>query len=257
VGLTKYPSLSDISLLEYCIRDELNRTAPRVMGVLDPLRLVIENYPDGRSEEVEAINNPEDPAAGTRRVPFSKALYIERDDFRPEAPKNYYRLTPGREVRLRYGYLVTCTGFTRDPDSGQVSEVRCSYDPASRGGDAPDGRKVKGTIHWVSAAHALRSEVRLYDRLFSVERPDDVPEGVDWKSSLNPHSLEIRSAMVEPSLATAEPGARFQFERKGYFCVDHRHSRPGAPVFNQIVSLRDSWAKAEKGSGGGDPGAGR
>jgi len=243
IGLTKVESLTDIALLEHCIRDELNRTAPRVMGVLDPLKLVIENYPEEQDEELEGINNPEDLSAGVRSVPFSRELYIERDDFREEAPRKYFRLKPGQEVRLRYGYLVTCTGFEKDKETGEVTEVRCTYDPETRGGNAPDGRKVKGTIHWVSAAHCEKVEVRLFDRLFSVEKPEDVDDGGDFKDSLNPNSLEVTNALVESSLAAAAPGYRCQFERRGYFIADPVSSKPGSPVFNRIVPLRDSWAR--------------
>jgi glutaminyl-tRNA synthetase len=248
VGVTKFDGFTDVSLLEFCIRDELNRTAPRAMAVLDPVKLVIENYPEGHVEWLEAVNNPEDPAAGTRQVPFSRVLWIEREDFREDPPKQFFRLAPGREVRLRYGYLVRCTGSSKDPATGQVTEIRCAYDPATRGGTAPDGRKVKGTIHWVSAAHATSAEVRLYDRLFRVEHPEDVPHGVDYKTHLNPDSLKVLRARVEPALAAAGPGTRWQFERKGYFFADPMDSRPGAPVFNQIVPLRDSWARMEQAS---------
>jgi glutaminyl-tRNA synthetase len=232
-----------VALLEHCLREDLNRRAPRVMAVLRPLRLVIENYPADRTEEMEAVNNPEDPGMGTRKVPFSRVLYIEQDDFREVPPKKYFRLSPGAEVRLRYAYLIRCTGVVKDERTGEVVEVRATYDPASRGGDAPDGRKVRGTIHWVSAAHALPAEVRLYDHLFTVPDPagaDDVTGG------LNPTSLERVTASVEPGLAGAVPGSRHQFERTGYFCVDP-DSRPGRLVFNRTVALRDSWAKvAEK-----------
>jgi glutaminyl-tRNA synthetase len=243
VGVTKVESLTDIALLEHCIRDELNKSAPRVMGVLDPLKLVITNYPEGKEEMLEGINNPADETAGTREVPFSGELYIERGDFREEAPKKFYRLKPGQEVRLRYGYLVTCTGFKKDEATGEITEVHCTYDPETRGGNAPDGRRIKGTIHWVSAMHAKDVEVRLFDRLFNCERPDDVPDGGDFKDSLNPDSLSVIRAKVEPSLANAEPGSRCQFERTGYFVVDTKDSTPEAPVFSRIVSLRDSWAK--------------
>jgi glutaminyl-tRNA synthetase len=215
------------------------------MAVLRPLRLVIENYPEGQVEEMEAVNNPEDASMGRRRVPFSRELYIESDDFREDPPKKYFRLAPGREVRLRYGYLVTCTGVVKN-DRGEVVEVRCTYDPATRGGNTPDGRKVKSTIHWVSAPHAVRAEVRLYDRLFEHENPGAEKDGVDYKQHLNPNSLEIvADACLEPSLAKAAAGSRFQFERQGYFCVDPS-SREGRPVFNRTVSLKDTWAKIEK-----------
>ena len=248
IGVAKADSMVDVALLEHCIREDLNRRAPRVMAVLRPLRLVIENYPDGQVEEMEAVNNPEDPAAGTRKLPFSRILYIEGDDFREDPPKKYFRLSPGAEVRLRYGYFVRCTGVTKDA-SGQVTEVRCTYDPATRGGDAPDGRRVKGTIHWVSAQHAVSAEVRLYDHLFSKANPSDDKDGLDWKAHLNPGSLErIGDAKVEPSLAGAKPGSRFQFERVGYFTVDP-DSRQGGLVFNRTVGLRDTWARIEKGGG--------
>ncbi len=243
VGLTRRDTTVQFEQLEAAVREYLNRHAPRVMAVLRPLKLVIENYPDGQVEELDAINNPEDPSAGTRKVPFSKVLFIERDDFMEQPPRKFFRLAPGREVRLRYAYFVTCTGVRRDPASGEVTEVVCRYDPATRGGDAPDGRKVKSTLHWVSAAHAVRAEVRLYDRLFTKPDPLDVPEGEDFTINLNPSSLEvIDGAMVEPSLARAKPGERFQFERLGYFCVD-TDSRPGHLVFNRTVSLRDTWAR--------------
>jgi len=249
IGVTKYNSLTDMALLENAVREDLNKRAPRVMGVLNPLKVVIENYPDGQVEELEAINNPEDPSAGTRRVPFSKTLFIERDDFMEDPPKKFFRLAPGREVRLRYAYFITCTEAVKDAD-GEVVELRCTYDPATRGGDSPDGRKVKGTLHWVSAVHALEAEVRLYDHLFNVEDPNELPEGGDWKDSLNPDSLQvIPAAKLEPSLADAEPGYQCQFERLGYFCVDPE-SQPGQPVFNRTVTLRDTWAKIRKKQGG-------
>jgi glutaminyl-tRNA synthetase len=248
IGITKFDGYTDIALLEFCLRDELNKTASRVMAVLDPVRLVIENCPEGQVEWLDAVNNPEDPAMGSRKVPFSKVLYIEREDFREEASKKYFRLAPGREVRLRYGYLVTCTGFTKDPATGAITEIRCAYDPATRGGNASDGRKVKGTIHWVAAAQALEAEVRLYDRLFKVEHPEELEAGTDFKANLNPDSLRVIRCYAEPSLANAAKGARFQFERKGYFFVDPVDSSDGAPAFNQIVPLRDSWAKIAKGA---------
>jgi glutaminyl-tRNA synthetase len=245
IGIAKAENLVDVALLEHCLREDLNRRALRRLAVLRPLRLVIENYREGRVEEVEAVNNPEDPAAGTRPVPFSRVLWIEQDDFRESPPPKYFRLAPGAEVRLRYGYIVRCTGFTKDPATGAITEVRCTYDPESRGGDAR-GRKVKGTIHWVSAAHALDAEVRLYDTLFSVPRPD---EAADFKAVLNPASLEVlRGAKLEPSLRAATAEARFQFERQGYFCIDSKDWRPDRAVFNRAVGLRDTWAKIEKGS---------
>jgi glutaminyl-tRNA synthetase len=239
VGVAKRNSTVDVGMLEHAIRDDLNRRAPRVMAVLRPLRVVIENWPAGRVEELEAVNNPEDPAMGTRRVPFSGELWIEEDDFREVPPPKYFRLTPGREVRLRWGYFVTCTGVVKD-ESGRVVEVRCTYDPATRGGSAPDGRKVKATIHWVSAAHAVDAEVRLYDRLFTAEEPG----GDDWMAQLNPKALEVlRDCKLEASLAGAAPGSRWQFERMGYFCADPVDSRPGVPVWNRTVTLKDTWAR--------------
>jgi glutaminyl-tRNA synthetase len=239
VGVAKRNSTVDVGMLEHAIRDDLNRRAPRVMAVLRPLRVVIENWPAGRVEELEAVNNPEDPAMGTRRVPFSGELWIEEDDFREVPPPKYFRLTPGREVRLRWGYFVTCTGVVKD-DGGRVVEVRCTYDPATRGGNAPDGRKVKATIHWVSAAHAIDAEVRLYDRLFTAEEPG----GDAWMTQLNPHALEIlRDCKLEAGLSAAAPGSRWQFERMGYFCVDTVDSRPRAPVWNRTVTLKDTWAR--------------
>jgi glutaminyl-tRNA synthetase len=244
VGVTKYNSMTDIALLEHCVRDELNRVAPRRLAVLDPVKLVIDNYPEDLVEEMEAINNPEDETQGTRTLPFSRELYIEREDFEEDPPRKYFRLTPGREVRLRYGYLVTCTSCTKDAD-GRVTEVHCTHDPETRGGSAPDGRKVKGTIHWVSAAHALDAEIRLYDRLFVCEDPADTAEGQDYRDFLNPESLQVLSGCkLEPAMADASPGSTFQFERKGYFCPDP-DSTPDRPVFNRTVPLRDSWAKIQ------------
>ena len=245
LGVSKTPGITELSLLEYFVREDLNKSALRVMGVLYPLRVVIENYPDGLVEQMEAVNNPEDAGAGTRTVPFSRELYIEQDDFREDPPKQFYRLSPGREVRLRYGYFITCIGVLKD-DDGNVIEVRCTYDPATRGGNAPDGRKVKSTIHWVSAAHALDAEVRLYETLFTKEDPNDVPEGREFTDNLNPKSLEVLAhAKVEPSLKDTAPGTRYQFERMGYFSVD-RDSTAARPVFNRTVTLKDAWAKIEK-----------
>jgi len=244
IGVAKADSTIDVALLEHCIREYLNKRAPRVMAVLNPLRVVIDNYTEGQTEDLDAINNPEDPGAGTRNVPFSRVLYIERDDFRENPPGKFFRLAPGREVRLRYAYLVTCVGVTKDERTGEVVELHCTYDPATRGGDTPDGRKVKGTIHWVSAPHALRAEVRLYDRLFTVENPGDVEDGCE--SVLNPNSLEVVTGYVEPSLAKAAPGSSYQFERLGYFCADMKDSCDQRLVFNRTVALRDSWAKIEK-----------
>ena len=243
IGVTKHNSLTDVALLEHAIRDDLNKTAPRAMAVLDPIRLVIENYPEDQVEQLTAVNNPEDPAAGSRQVPFSRTLLIEREDFMEVAPKKYFRLTPGQEVRLRWAYFVKCTGVTKDA-AGNITEVRCTYDPATRGGDAPDGRKVKGTIHWVSEAHAGDVEVRLYDRLFTLEDLNSLADGEDWRAHLNPGSLKVARAKVEPSLLATTPGNRVQFERVGYFCADTKDSAPGKPVFNRTVTLKDSWAKA-------------
>jgi glutaminyl-tRNA synthetase len=244
VGTAKAAKVVDIALLEHCLREDLNRRAERRMAVLRPLRLVIENYPEGQVEEMEAVNNPEDPAAGSRKVPFARVLYIEQDDFRDPAPPKYFRLSPGVEVRLRYAYIVKCTGVERDA-SGQVTTVRCTYDPESRGGDSR-GRRVKGTIHWVSASHSIPAEVRLYEHLFSAARPDDAD---DWRTVLNPTSLEVvRGTRLEPALAGSDRGSRFQFERQGYFCVDARESTPARLVFNRTVGLRDTWAKIEKGT---------
>jgi glutaminyl-tRNA synthetase len=242
IGVAKADNLVQMALLEHCVREDLNKRALRVMAVLRPLKLVIENYPEGQVEEFEAVNNPEDPGAGTRRVPFSRILYIEQEDFRDPPPPKYFRLSPGVEVRLRYACIVKCAGVVKDPQTGEVTEVRCTYDPASRGGDS-GGRKVKGTIHWVSASHSLPAEVRLYDTLFSTLKPDEAEE---WKSVINPRSLEVlKGCRVEPALAGVKPGSRYQFERQGYFCVDSRDSAPGRLVFNRTVGLRDTWAKIE------------
>jgi len=245
VGVSKTNGTTELGLLEYFLREDLNKRVPRVMAVLRPLRLIIDNYPEGQVEHMEAVNNPEDPSQGTRQVPFSRVLYIEQDDFREDPPKQYFRLSPGREVRLRYGYLVTCTSVVKDA-SGQVTEVHCSYDPATRGGNTPDGRKVKGTIHWVSAEHTIDAEVRLYDNLFTKENPSEVAEGQDFTANLNPNSLEVVSAAkLEPSVRDAKPGSRYQFERLGYFSVDP-DTTPRKLVFNRTVALRDTWAKIEK-----------
>ncbi len=256
IGVAKMDSVVDIGLLEHCLREDLNKRAQRVMGVLRPLRLVVDNYPEGQVEQMEAVNNPEDAGMGTRKVPFARTLYIEQDDFREIPPKKYHRLTPGQEVRLRYAYLVRCTSVVKDSNSGEVAEVHCTYDPATRGGNTPDGRKVKGTIHWVSANHAAAAEVRLYDHLFTKPDPDEVAPGQDYKANLNPSSLErLSRCWLEPSLKDAAPGSRYQLERLGYFCVDP-DSKPGSPVLNRTVSLVDTWAKIEKkGAGGGGRGA--
>lgn len=251
IGVAKNESVVDISLLEYCVRQDLNLRAKRVMGVLNPLKVIIDNYPEDLVEELEAINNPEDASMGTRKIPFSRVLYIDQDDFREDPPPKYYRLAPGREVRLRYAYFIRCTDVVKDEKTGEVIEIHCTYDPATRGGDAPDGRKVKATIHWLSAAHAIPVEARLYDRLFSKPDPSEVEEGQDFMDNLNPNSLEvIPNAWVEPSLATAKPGDIFQFERVGYFCVDP-DSTAEKLVFNRTVTLKDTWAKIEKSLQGG------
>ena len=245
IGINKFNSTIDIALLEHCVREDLNKTSNRVMAVLRPLKVVIDNYPEEQEEWMDAVNNPEDPEAGSRKVPFSKVFYIEQDDFMEDPPKKFYRLAPGREVRLRYAYFITCTDVIKD-DNGQIVELRCSYDPATRGGNSPDGRKVKSTIHWVSATHALRAEVRLYDHLFAKERPEDTADGEDFKSNLNPESLTILSdCMIEPSLKDANTLDRFQFERLGYFCLD-RETAKEKMVFNRTVTLRDTWAKIQK-----------
>jgi glutaminyl-tRNA synthetase len=247
IGVSKTNGTLELAMLEHFVREDLNKRAPRVMAVLRPLKVVIDNYPEGQVEEVEAVNNPEDESAGKRKVPFSKVLYIEQDDFREDPPKQYYRLSPGREVRLRYGYFITARSVVKN-DAGEVAEVHCTYDPATRGGNAPDGRKVKSTIHWVSAAHAADAEVRVYDKMFTKEDPDQV-EGQEFTANLNPQSLEvITDAKVEPSLAGATVGSRFQFERLGYFCVDP-DSKPGKLVFNRTVALKDTLAKIEKRAG--------
>jgi glutaminyl-tRNA synthetase len=246
IGVAKKENVIDVAQLEHSVREDLNRRAPRVMTVLRPLKVVITNYPEGRVEELDVINNPENETAGTRKVPFSRVLYIERDDFKEDPPKKFFRLAPGREVRLRCAYFVTCSEVVKD-SSGEIVELRCTYDPETRGGDSPDGRRVKSTMHWVSAAHAVSVEVRLYDRLFVVEDPERVADGKTFLDYINPASLEVvRGAKAEPSLAAAEVPARVQFERLGYFCVDP-DSKPGALVFNRTVSLRDSWARIEKG----------
>jgi glutaminyl-tRNA synthetase len=246
IGVSKTTGSIELAMLEHFVREDLNKRAPRVMAVLRPLKLVIDNYPENQVEEMEAVNNPEDANAGTRKLPFSRVLYIEQDDFREDPPKQYFRLSPGREVRLRYGYFVTCKSVVKN-DQGEVVEVHCTYDPATRGGNTPpDGRKVKATIHWVSAAHAVNAEVRMYENLFTREDPNRSEEGQDFTVNLNPHSLEVLAqCKVEPSLAGTEAGSRYQFERLGYFCVD-RDSSPGKPVFNRTVALKDTWAKIEK-----------
>jgi len=246
IGIAKTESVVDIALLEHCLREDLNKRARRIMGVLRPLRVVITNYPEGQVEEVEAINNPEDPDAGTRMLPFSRVLYVEQDDFREDPPKKWFRLAPGREVRLKHAYYITCQEVIKDEESGEVVELRCTYDPETRGGSSPDGRKVRGTLHWLSAAHALDAEVRLYDYLYTKADPYEVEEGQDFTANLNPDSLQILTqCKVEPSLAAAAPGAPLQFLRLGYFCLDP-DSADGKLVFNRTISLRDTWARIER-----------
>ena len=247
IGVAKRNSTVDIAMLEHSLREDLNKRAPRVMAVLRPLKVVIDNYPEGQVEELDAVNNPEDPTMGTRKVSFSRELYIEQDDFREEPPKGFFRLSPGREVRLRYAYIVKCVGVVKDPQTGEVKEIHCSYDSETKSGSSQSSRKVKATIHWVSAAHGLPAEVRMYDHLFTKEDPDDAPEGADWVTNLNPQSLErLTGARVEPFLTNARAGERFQFERLGYFCVDNIDSSPERLVFNRTVTLRDTWAKIER-----------
>ncbi|MDL1960171.1 MAG: glutamine--tRNA ligase/YqeY domain fusion protein [Deltaproteobacteria bacterium] len=247
IGVAKRDSTVDVALLEHCVRQDLNQKALRVMGVLRPLKVVIENYQENQMEELEAVNNPEDAGMGCRKVPFSRVLYIEQEDFREDPPKKYFRLAPGREVRLRYAYYIKCVGVKKDERTGEIIELRCTFDPETRGGGAPDGRKVKATLHWVSAAHSLDAEVRLYDHLFLKANPDEVKDGTDFRANLNPNSLEtLTSCRVEPSLANATPGSRYQFERQGYFCVDTQDSSDESLVFNRTVTLRDPWAKIEK-----------
>ncbi len=246
IGVAKANSTVDVALLEYHLRQDLNRRSERVFGVLRPLKVVLTNYPEGQVEEIECVNNPEDPSAGSRKVPFSRTLYIEQEDFREDPPKKFFRMAPGREVRLRYAYYITCQEVVKN-GKGEIVELRCTYDPATKGGDSPDGRKVKATLHWVSAEHAIQAEVRLYDHLFSVPFPEDVEEGQEYTVNLNPHSLEVLTdCRLEPGLAAASPGARYQFERQGYFCVDTVDSKPGKPIFNRTVTLRDTWAKIER-----------
>jgi glutaminyl-tRNA synthetase len=245
IGVAKTNSVIDIRLLEHCLREDLNRRSPRVMAVLRPLRVVIENYPEDKVEEVEAVNNPEDPGMGTRKLPFSRVLYIEKDDFREDPPKKFFRLAPGREVRLKHAYIIKCERVIKDEDTGEIVELRCTYDPETRSGVSREGRKVKGTLHWVSARHAIKAEVRLYDYLFTNPNPGDEKDCPHLRSCLNPNSLEVLSdCYVEPGLKDAVPGERFQFLRLGYFCVDP-DSSDGLPVFNRTVSLKDTWAKIE------------
>ena len=250
IGVAKSNSIVDIALLEYCLREDLNLRSPRVMAILKPLRVVITNYPEGQMGQMEAINNPEDLSRGSRTVPFSRVLYIEQDDFREDPPKKFFRLAPGQEVRLRYAYIIKCENVIKDDKTGEVLELHCTYDPETKSGSPKSGRMVKGTIHWVSAAHAIEAEVRLYDRLFVKPNPDDTKDGSDFRDYVNPNSLEtLTSCRIEPSLAGAVPGSRYQFERLGYFCVDSVDSTPGKLVFNRTVPLRDTWAKIEKAQG--------
>ncbi len=249
IGIARFNSIIELNVLENSIREELNKTAPRAMAVLRPLKIVITNYPGDKEEELDAVNNPEDPDGGTRKVPFSREVYIEEEDFREDPPGKFYRLAPGREVRLRYAYFIKCVGVVKDKNTGEVKELRCTYDPATRGGDAPDGRKVKATLHWVSARHAAEAEVRLYENLFAKRDPEET-DGGDFRSNLNPDSLEVLSSCkIEPGLRDAKPLSRYQFERKGYFCADAGGASAGKPVFNRIVGLRDTWAKIEKKQG--------
>ena len=252
IGVTKYNSLTDIHLLERSIREHLNRISPRVMGVLNPLKVVIENFPEEKVEYRDAVNNPEDPAAGTRPVAFTRELYIERDDFMEDPPRKFFRLAPGKEVRLRYAYFLKCEEVIKDPVTGEVTELRCSYDPETSGGHAPDGRKVKGTIHWVSASESVQADVRLYEHLFSCEDPNAIQEGDDWRNHLNANSVQVlEGCRVEACLASASPDERYQFERKGYFCLDRQDSTPEKLVFNRTVTLKDTWAKVKKKTNGG------
>jgi glutaminyl-tRNA synthetase len=250
IGIAKTDNLVDVAMLEDCVREDLNRRSPRAMAVLDPVKVVLVNYPEGQTEELDIINNPEDPTAGTRKAPFARELYIERDDFREDPPPKFFRLSPGREVRLRNAYFIRCEEVVKDA-SGNVTELRCTYDPQTRGGDAPDGRKVKSTLHWVAAPTAVPAEIRLYDHLFVKPDPDDVEPGQNYLANLNPDALRVVSGVVEPGVAAAAPGTRYQFERLGYFCVD-TDSAPGAPVFNRTVTLRDTWSKIEKASRPGE-----
>jgi glutaminyl-tRNA synthetase len=247
IGVAKADSVVDIALLEHCLREDLNKRARRVMAVLRPLKVIITNYPGGKTEELDAVNNPEDESAGKRKIPFSRELYIEQDDFMEDPPKKFFRLAPGKEVRFKFAYYIRCEKVIKDESSGEIKEIHCTYDPETRGGWSEDGRKVKGTIHWVSAGHSLEAEARLYDNLFTNENPGDENLCPDMESCINENSLKVlTSCRVEPSLGEAGPGERFQFERLGYFCIDPKDSGPGKPVFNRTVSLRDTWAKISK-----------
>ena len=247
IGVAKRDSTIDTAFLEHCLREDLNKRAPRMMAVLRPLKVVIDNYPDNLTEELDAVNNPEDPSMGVRKVPFSKVIYIEQEDFQEDPPKKFYRLAPGKEVRLRYAYFIRCIEVVKDEETGGVVELHCTYDPSTRGGDAPDGRKVKATLHWVSAQHAIDAEVRLYDHLFLMDNPMDDKEGLDFFEKVNPKSVEkLFSCKLEPALRDVVPGYKCQFERLGYFCSDLIDSSANNPVFNRVVSLRDTWAKVQK-----------
>jgi glutaminyl-tRNA synthetase len=246
IGVAKSNSVVEISLLEHCLREHLNKITPRMMAVLRPLKIVIANYPEGKVEELVAENNPEDADMGTRMIPFSRELYIEETDFMEDPPKKYFRLAPGREVRLKHAYIIKCEDVIRDEKTGKILEIHCTYDPDTRSGSAPDGRKVKGTLNWLSVGHAIPAEIRLYDHLFSNPFPNEVPAGEEFMVNLNPDSLEIVNGYVEPSLRDSQPGMRFQFLRHGYFCVDSKYSKAGEPVFNRTVSLRDTWAKIQR-----------
>ncbi|MBN2059167.1 MAG: glutamine--tRNA ligase/YqeY domain fusion protein [Deltaproteobacteria bacterium] len=247
IGVAKRNSMVDMALLEHCVREDLNKRAPRVMAVLNPIKVVIDNYPENKVEELEAVNNPEDPEMGTRKIPFSREIYIEREDFLEDPPKKFYRLSPGREIRLRYAYFIRCEKVLKDEKTGEIKELHCVYDPETKGGTAPDGRKVKATLHWVSAKHSIDAEVRLYEHLFLKADPTDIKDGTDFKAGINPDSLRIlRCCRIEPSLREATPGSIFQFERQGYFCTDSKDSRAGALVFNRTVSLRDTWARIQR-----------
>lgn len=245
VGVAKRENVIDVHFLEHCVREDLNKHAQRIMAVIDPIRVVIESYPEGEEEELDAVNNPEDESMGSRKVPFSREIYIERKDFMENPPKKFFRLAPGREVRLRYAYFIKCTEVKKNPETGEIMEIRCTHDPASRGGKSPDGRKVKGTLHWVSVKHAVETEVRLYERLFDTENPNEADEGKDFKSNLNSNSLEVKKGFIEPYATDAKAEDKFQFERLGYFCVDPDSSE-GNLVFNRTVTLRDTWAKMQK-----------
>ncbi len=246
VGVAKADSTVDYAWFEHFVREELNKTAPRYMAVLNPIKVVIENYPEGQVEEMEAVNNPEDPEAGSRIVPFSRELYIERDDFMEDPPKKFFRLSPGREVRLRYAYFITCTSVIKDPETGEVTELRCTYDPETKGGNAPDNRRVKATLHWVSVPHAQKAEVRNYNQLFTKENPNRGRKGAHWTTNINPDSLEVLTeCYIEPALAGVKPETRVQFERLGYYCADAKEHKAKAPVFNRTVTLKDTWAKEQ------------